>query len=151
MFLDLSIIPVRCGSGAVVLLIPLRALSETDAVLCTPTYNTHICDTCSLFNLPLTYNSPFSSLLIPSHRISPLPTPFSPCRAPVSLSPSYNDTVGPGSCEVFTTPPTPNSPEGEPWIVFHGWEKGKAGYDKGGKRMLRMYPFTDMPELPGVV
>ena len=49
---------------------------------------------------------------------------------------------------MFTTPPTRDSPEGEPWIVFHGWEKGKAGYDKGGKRMLRMYPFTDMPELP---
>ena len=145
MSLTLSNIPVRCGSGAVVLLIPLRALSETDAVLCTPTYNTHICDTCSLFNLPLTYNSPslFSPLLFASH---PLLTP-----ARASLSPSYNDTVGPGSCEVFTTPPTPASPEGEPWIVFHGWEKGKAGYDKGGKRMLRMYPFADMPELPAVV
>ena len=83
-------------------------------------------------------------------------TPLGPCtklttdeRGPW-FGPSYNDTVGPGSCEVFTTPPTPDSAEGEPWIVFHGWEQGKAGYDQGGKRMLRMYPFTAMPELPAV-
>lgn len=72
-------------------------------------------------------------------------TPFGPCVKVTSkapwFGPSYNDTVGPGGQEVF------HDGEGQPWIVFHGWEKGKAGYQRGGVRTVRFYPLDAMPPL----
>lgn len=52
---------------------------------------------------------------------------------------SYNRTAGPGSCEEFL------DEDGKPWLAFHGWDSHKIGYDKGGERMLRIYPFSELP------
>ncbi len=69
--------------------------------------------------------------------------PFGPCHKVTKrkpwFGPSYNETVGPGGQEFLL------DASGKPWVVFHGWAKGRAGYDHGGKRTVRFYPLHDMP------
>eukprot|EP00912_Choanoflagellata_sp_UC4_P000508 UC4_evm4s317 len=57
------------------------------------------------------------------------------------FGPSYNDSVGTGGQEFFT------DEAGEVWMVFHAWDKGKAGYQNGGSRKVRFYPLKMLPSL----
>ena len=72
-------------------------------------------------------------------------TPFGPCIKKTNtrqwFGPLYNDTVGPGGQEFF------KDASGRPWLVFHGWARGHAGYENGGKRTIRFHPLSDMPPL----
>ena len=63
-------------------------------------------------------------------------------RAPW-FGPAYNDTVGIGGQEVF------RDSAGAPWLVFHGWRRGEAGYGDGGRRAVRFYPLADIEALAG--
>jgi len=76
-------------------------------------------------------------------------TAFGPCvkrtAAAPWFGPTYNGTVGPGGQEFFL------DAGGAPWIVFHGWKEGDAGYENGGKRRVRFKPLGTgvMPSLMG--
>lgn len=83
-------------------------------------------------------------------------TPLGPCKKATTdkrggawFGPKYvagNETVvGPGSQEVF------RDARGAWWMVYHGWAEGKAGYDRGGERAMRMYPLSKMPDLNDLV
>lgn len=56
------------------------------------------------------------------------------------LGPEHNGAVGVGGQEFFL------DEAGAPWLVFHGWKKGRAGYPRG-KRTVRFYPLSALPEL----
>ena len=84
-------------------------------------------------------------------------TPLGPCEKQTTdanggawFGPEYQNgtrtsVVGPGSQEVFL------DAAGEWWMVFHGWGKGRAGYDQGGVRAMRMHPLSQLAsQLPAV-
>ncbi len=78
-----------------------------------------------------------------AHCSSPLGPCVDACKQRPWLA-SYNETAGPGGAEIFTDPMV----GWKPWVVFHGWQKGKAGYDHGGTRRPRAYPIDQLPPLP---
>lgn len=57
------------------------------------------------------------------------------------LGPEHNGAVGVGGQEFFV------DATGDPWLVFHGWQKGHAGYQHGGKRTVRFYPLSQLPKI----
>lgn len=57
------------------------------------------------------------------------------------LGPEHNGAVGVGGQDFFS------DVDGKPWMVFHGWRKGDAGYGHGGRRMVRFYPLSLLPPL----
>ena len=53
---------------------------------------------------------------------------YGPCTKRTVNEPwikSYNDTEGPGGQEFWT------DESGEVWVIMHGWQKGKVGYNNG--------------------
>eukprot|EP00935_MAST-01C_sp_MAST-1C-sp1_P001169 g1169.t1 len=72
-------------------------------------------------------------------------SPLGPCSKVTKqrpwFGPSYNDTVGDGGQDFFT------DDSGRDWVVFHAWQKGRAGYNHGGERTVRFYPLVDLPAL----
>lgn len=76
-------------------------------------------------------------------------SPFGPCHKVTTaepwFGPTYNQTVGPGGQEVFLV-----GKEKQPWMVFHGWHIGQAGYENGGRRAVRFYPLATLPELQAI-
>ena len=59
------------------------------------------------------------------------------------FGPAFKDAVGVGGQEVFT------DGDGQVWMVFHGWAKGKAGYGNGGERTVRFHPLSEIEQLAG--
>eukprot|EP01047_Picozoa_sp_COSAG01_P076738 COSAG01_NODE_13579_length_1565_cov_3.012960_3_plen_167_part_00 len=59
------------------------------------------------------------------------------------FGPSYNESVGTGGQEVFF------DGDGVPWMVFHAWQRGHAGYGTGGKRTVRFYPLSFLESIAG--
>ena len=72
--------------------------------------------------------------------------PLGPCNKVTTdahgpwLGPEHNGAVGVGGQEFFL------DEAGAPWLVFHGWKKGQAGYPEG-KRTVRFYPLSALPTL----
>lgn len=57
--------------------------------------------------------------------------PVGPCRkAAFPIMTTDAKRSGPGGASWFTTP------DGLPWIVYHGWKDGRAGHPNGGQRAL---------------
>jgi hypothetical protein len=70
-------------------------------------------------------------------------SPLGPCTDMSKRAPwlkSYNATTGPGGEDFFLA-------DGMPWMVFHGWQKGHEGYNRGGERRTRAYPVSQLPPL----
>lgn len=72
-------------------------------------------------------------------------TPLGPCVKMTTTSPwfgpTYNGSVGTGGQEFF------HDADGVPWIVFHAWAEGHAGYENNGTRTVRFKPLSIMPRL----
>ena len=47
--------------------------------------------------------------------------------------------------EMARSPECVTDSTGKTWIVFHGWERGHAGYANGGERTVRFYPLDVLP------
>lgn len=74
--------------------------------------------------------------------------PLGPCkkvttdmRGPWYGPTGFGDSVGTGGQEFFT------DAAGAPWVVYHAWRKGHAGYGHGGERTVRFHPLSDMPAM----
>ena len=35
------------------------------------------------------------------------------------------------------------------WLVFHGWQQGKAGYQHGGERAVHFHPLAEIEKIAG--
>lgn len=74
-------------------------------------------------------------------------SPLGPCHKRTQdrpwFGPVYNNSVGVGGQEIF------HDGDGVPWMVFHAWQKGRAGYQHGGQRTVRFYPLRELEAIAG--
>ena len=74
-------------------------------------------------------------------------SPLGPCVKRTQdkpwFGPVYNSSVGVGGQEIF------HDGDGVPWMVFHAWQKGRAGYQHGGQRTVRFYPLHELEAIAG--
>ena len=74
-------------------------------------------------------------------------SPLGPCTKHTVnrpwFGPAYNDSVGVGGQEVLT------GADGVPWLVFHSWKRGHAGYGNGGRRAVSFYPLAMIEAIAG--